>query len=59
MDDIMDDLDEGWTQVLSEDGSSGRILDFALLLSKGMRITTYEQNCDEMCMAFESIFRES
>jgi hypothetical protein len=41
MDDIMDDLDEGRTQVLSEDGSSGRILDFALLLSKGMRITTH------------------
>jgi hypothetical protein len=39
VDDIMDDLDEGRTRVLVEDGSSGRILDFSLLLSKGMRIT--------------------
>jgi hypothetical protein len=41
MDDIMDDLDEGRTQVLSEDGSSGRILDFALLSIKGTQITTH------------------
>jgi hypothetical protein len=36
MNDIMDDLDEGRTRVLSEDGSSGRILDFSLLLFKGI-----------------------
>jgi hypothetical protein len=32
--DILDDLDEGETQVLSEDGLSAKLLDFALL---GMR----------------------
>jgi hypothetical protein len=34
MDDIMDDLDQGRTQVLSEDGSGGILLDFALLASR-------------------------
>jgi hypothetical protein len=41
--DIMDDLDEGRTRALSEDGSSDRILDFSLLLSRGMRITTLSE----------------
>jgi hypothetical protein len=41
MDNIIDDLDEGRTRALLEDGSSGRILDFALLLSKGMQITAH------------------
>ena len=38
---IIDDLDKGQIQVLSENGSSGRLLDFALLASKGMRITAH------------------
>ena len=33
MDDIMDNLDKGQTKVLPEDGSCGRILEFALLAS--------------------------
>ncbi|KIM79419.1 hypothetical protein PILCRDRAFT_823348 [Piloderma croceum F 1598] len=41
LDDIMDDLDEGRTKVLSEDGSSSRILDFALLISSGRRIAAH------------------
>jgi hypothetical protein len=35
MDDILDDLDTGQTKVLSEDGSGSKILEFALLASKG------------------------
>lgn len=40
MDDILDDLDEGQTKVLSEDGSGGRFLDFALL-ARDLRITAH------------------
>jgi len=36
VEDILDDLDEGKTKVLSEDGSSGTLLDFALFMSKGL-----------------------
>lgn len=41
LDDIMDDLDEGRSKVLSEDGSGGRILDFALLASSRRRIAAH------------------
>jgi hypothetical protein len=41
LDDIMNDLDEGRTKVLSEDGSGSRILDFALLVSSGRRIAAH------------------
>jgi len=41
MDDIMDDLDKGQTKVLSENGSCGEILEFALLASRGMRVTAH------------------
>ena len=34
MNGIMDDLDEGQTRVLSEDGSSGTMVDFSLNLAK-------------------------
>jgi hypothetical protein len=35
--DILDDLDEGETQVLSEDGSSAKLPNFALLAMKSSR----------------------
>jgi hypothetical protein len=35
MDDILDDLDEGQTKVLSEGGSGNKILGFALLACEG------------------------
>ena len=38
LDDIMDDLEKGQTKVLSADGSSSRILEFALLESRAPRI---------------------
>jgi len=38
LDDILDDLDEGKTRVLSEDGSSGKLLDFSLLTSMDCRV---------------------
>lgn len=41
LNDIMDDLDEGRTKVLSEDGSGGRILDFALLVSSRRRMAAH------------------
>ena len=37
----MDDLDKGQTKVLPEDGSCGGILEFALLASRGMRVTAH------------------
>ena len=40
--DIMDDLEKGQTKVLSADGSASRILEFALLASRGTAI-------DDMC----------
>ena len=42
--DIMDDLERGQTKVLSTDGSAGKILEFALLASRGRRIII-----DDMC----------
>jgi hypothetical protein len=41
MDDILEDLDKGQTKVLSEDGSGGKILEFALLASKDVRVTAH------------------
>ena len=40
VDDILDDLNEGETRVLSEDGLSAKLLDFALLTMRGSRIMT-------------------
>ena len=38
--DILDDLDEGETRVLSEDGLSGKLLDFALLAMRSSHVMT-------------------
>jgi len=43
--DIMDDLEKGQTKVLSADGSGSRILEFALLASRGTRITAIDDMC--------------
>ena len=43
--DIMDDLEKGQTKVLAADGSGSRILEFALLASRGTRITAIDDMC--------------
>ena len=40
VDDILDDLDEGETRVLSEDGLSAELLDFALMAMRGSCVMT-------------------
>jgi hypothetical protein len=40
VDDILDDLDEGETRVLSEDGLSAKLLDFALMAMRGSCVMT-------------------
>jgi hypothetical protein len=41
LDEIMDDLEKGQTKVLSTDGSSSRILEFALLEARAPQIRAY------------------